>query len=369
MMADYLGNLAAVSLNRAAGIRPRLAARFERPLAPAGLTPPALAEPEPAAGKPAPAASIPDVSPPQPVVLPAEPTTPPIQAADLDRPTLQQPAARRNVVAPVPGESPAIGQARVQRPVAVKPEVRLAPGPDKSPPAAPPVKTKLEAPQDRERPAPSQASRPQQPRAEVAPALRPAALPPTAEPPAPSPPATPAAEPASQSQRQAASPPQPPIQPGPSRRQAARMVQPAGQQSVAPASQPLAEAAPAATQAGPRTLPEADEPVSAPGEVRPAWERDLARPDATWRETPATRKVVREAIRPLRQAQPEGPSAPATGSGPIIRVTIGRIEVRANAPQPQATRVATSDRPSRRQPPLPLADYLKRRNQGHGGHR
>jgi hypothetical protein len=55
---------------------------------------------------------------------------------------------------------------------------------------------------------------------------------------------------------------------------------------------------------------------------------------------------------PLHQAR--------ANQAPTIRVTIGRIEIRAAMPPAPPPRA----RPVRRQPALPLEQYLQRRNEG-----
>jgi hypothetical protein len=54
------------------------------------------------------------------------------------------------------------------------------------------------------------------------------------------------------------------------------------------------------------------------------------------------------------------PSQATAGQAPTIRVTIGRIEVRASVPPAAPAR----QQPPRRQPALPLDEYLRRRNGG-----
>jgi hypothetical protein len=66
--------------------------------------------------------------------------------------------------------------------------------------------------------------------------------------------------------------------------------------------------------------------------------------------TPIQPAVTREPIVAPQQRQ---------SAEPTIRVTIGRIEIRANTPQPQTQ---TMPQQPRFQPALTLDDYLKQRN-------
>jgi len=54
------------------------------------------------------------------------------------------------------------------------------------------------------------------------------------------------------------------------------------------------------------------------------------------------------------------PRRAEAGQGPTIRVTIGRIKVRATLPPAPPAH----PQPVRRQPALPLDQYLQRRNEG-----
>jgi len=75
--------------------------------------------------------------------------------------------------------------------------------------------------------------------------------------------------------------------------------------------------------------------------------------------TPTPRAVVRPTTR-RRRSEPAAPRQQVAREAPPVRVTIGRIEVRAvtpAAPAPQR-------RPPRRPPPLSLDDYLEQRQSG-----
>lgn len=382
MKGDYLGNLAAASLNRAPGVRPRLAARFERPQADAGLVMPRPAESEPAHLKLDRIAGTPDASTARPIDSSAEQAVPPGRPAELARPAVRPPESRQDDLSPTPDESPSTARRSLEPPVAGQPEARPATGIQKPQTTSLPVKLGLEAPQsaavappDREQAAPSRALRPQQERPVAQQGAYDGAAPPAADPPASVPIlatlAAPYSEPDSRTQFEAPWPSQPSME---------AELRPAslGQWQAGPESrtvEPLASrdrrespavAARSAPQIEAQVRPLADEPAQLTTDLvfRPTPGDDLAQPDAALSATPTMREIVRETIRPHWQARREGPSPPPAGSAPTIRVTIGRIEVRANvlpAPQPQA-------KPARRQPPLPLDAYLKRRNQGHGGH-
>jgi hypothetical protein len=73
--------------------------------------------------------------------------------------------------------------------------------------------------------------------------------------------------------------------------------------------------------------------------------------------------VIRPSVQPLPavrpvtpQARPESSLPPAEPPAPVLHVTIGRIEVRASAPQP-----AQKARPANEPPVEKLEDYLRAR--------
>lgn len=389
-MGDYLGHLAVVSLRREPAILPRLPARFERPLAVAALRA-GLGEASPAAsglpeseltdGGPVQAASMPDPSTERPIAPTAEEPRSPALPATHGRAAMPQPADWRDVGSPVLDESPATepGQATpvVRRQAGVLP----AGGSERPEHGRPPVEPVQEI-------VPGAGARPLDEHKAQPPALLPqetqatrrssdhpdAARPGTASP-APVPArATPSKEPASQIRSATPKQPQPLQTFEEVGLRPARLVQPvAGRRPTPAATKALAGGPVHVESASGAPQLEAPEPIrfdhlarapAHPG-ARLAQERDLAQLDAALRPEPIRREPVHEMIMPRQQTWPaETPAAPA-GPAPVIRVTIGRIEVRANAlpaPQPQA-------KPARRQPPLPLEAYLKGRNQGHGDHR
>lgn len=81
-------------------------------------------------------------------------------------------------------------------------------------------------------------------------------------------------------------------------------------------------------------------------------------------EARASASGVAPVVRPRAPAEreTEGSSGgdAAGGGGPVVRVTIGRVEVKAAAP---ARRSPPSGAARRREPPLSLEDYLKRRGE------
>jgi hypothetical protein len=76
---------------------------------------------------------------------------------------------------------------------------------------------------------------------------------------------------------------------------------------------------------------------------------------------PSQPSVTRQARRPVAMAAGEQPAAESSHQTPAIRVTIGRVEVRAvQPPEPPRPRARTAVR----MPTLSLDDYLQRRNGG-----
>lgn len=72
-------------------------------------------------------------------------------------------------------------------------------------------------------------------------------------------------------------------------------------------------------------------------------------------------KFPRAVEAPLKGGDPRRKATESATATPTIRVTIGRVEVRANLPPAPAPR----SKPARPGPMLSLADYLKRRDGGH----
>jgi hypothetical protein len=117
---------------------------------------------------------------------------------------------------------------------------------------------------------------------------------------------------------------------------------------------------PAQPRVRPPVNPSAEVPTSAPPRVpplRPAPPADSpARPHAT---SPAPAAPVAVALRPLVAPPEKPPLLPADVPAPVIEVTIGRIEVRAE-------RLAAPAAATRRPAPvvMSLDDYLRRRRGG-----
>lgn len=123
---------------------------------------------------------------------------------------------------------------------------------------------------------------------------------------------------------------------------------------VAPAG---AESAPAS---GVRRSPEGNPTVPAtakhPEDSRPP---AAAQSTAPPREAPAIRPAVAVTTEPAPRAVP---ADPPPDPAPVVRVTIGRVEVRANFTPPPGGRPSAGTRPPR----LSLEDYLKGRSGGGG---
>jgi hypothetical protein len=337
-MSNYLSNLAAVVVHPGGEVHPRLPGRFEpqhpaltglvdfEPSNDAELTSPSDAdryEPAPPA-KPAPASGD---------LAVAAAYTPEPGKWPHDRPA---PAVSPSP--PVAGSQPPASQSRPQRSAATRPEAepgtpavseRVAPAvqpPTESPtPVLMPETSEVSASSEELRP--SEEGRPASPpsaerhpvRSQL-PAVTPAALPeirPTSAP-APSAPVRPAV------------PDSGPFVP----RETSRIDTSAASHHQIEPTAPSAGTASAAPQ--PAHKPSA-EPILGRVDGRPAVEPHVVESlaDAT-----------------SHQARIEPP--------PTIRVTIGRIEIRATVPPASPART----QPVRRQPALPLAQYLQRRNEG-----
>ena len=95
---------------------------------------------------------------------------------------------------------------------------------------------------------------------------------------------------------------------------------------------------------------------------RPALAREYRREDLTGPQPRATVASsvppVAESLRPKARARAE---SEAIDQPPVIRVTIGRVEVRANVPP---AKPATRGTPPRKSAVLPLDEYLKQRSAG-----
>jgi hypothetical protein len=338
-MSNYLSNLAAIVVHPGGEVHPRLPGRFEpqhpalpglvdfEPSDDAELTSPSDAdryEPAPPA-KPAPSSGDLAVSAahaPEPGKRPHDRSAPAISPSP-----------------PVAGSQPPASQSRPQRSAAARPEAE--PGtPAVSERVAPAVQPPTEPPSpailmpdtstvsaSREELRPSEERRPASPpSAERQPAR--------SQPPAAAPAALPEIRPTS------APEPSAPVRPavlnsGPfAPRETSRIDTSAASHHQIEPTAPSAGTASAAPQAAQK--PSA-EPILGRVDGRPAVEPHVVEPLA------------------------DAPSHRArTELAPTIRVTIGRIEIRATLPPASPPRT----QPVRRQPALPLAQYLQRRNEG-----
>ncbi len=141
--------------------------------------------------------------------------------------------------------------------------------------------------------------------------------------------------------------------------------QPSSAQAVPPEARPAAPESDPFTQGStPRIAVSGEshaqiEPAATPAETRPAASQSAPSAPAA----PILGRVDgRPAVEP-RFIEPlaDVPSSQARREpAPTIRVTIGRIEIRAAMPQAPPVRA----QPVRRQPVLPLEQYLQRRNEG-----
>ena len=125
--------------------------------------------------------------------------------------------------------------------------------------------------------------------------------------------------------------------------------------AVASASEPARAPAPEAT---PATVRKRDDPPP-PGAASPLPDADRA-PEAIQepRRLPvAEATLARANLVEAPRVQPPTPAAPA--EAPPVRVHIGRLEVRANLPEPAAQRRPRREEP--RTPELSLSDYLRGR--------
>ena len=131
--------------------------------------------------------------------------------------------------------------------------------------------------------------------------------------------------------------------------------------AMEPAAPPFAKSAPLAQSSKSRLAVSGEaqpqiEPAAPPAKTEPA--RSPGGPE-TFGEPVPVRTDGRPPVEPLFME----PSVHQTkgDQGPTIRVTIGRVEVRAALPPATPQRA-----PVRRRPALPLEQYLKRRSEGKG---
>jgi hypothetical protein len=352
-MTTYLKNLAEMLVNPDSGVQPRLPGRFEPPhptgmglfafepvedreaastSETTGAEPSASAKPTPPAGEPA---------------EPARSAPPPGDRARVEPESAQDSSAPEILV------EPPARQWQLQRSEIPRPEVRPV-APTVSREVTPTIQPTLEAP------APETAA-PSAPPAQVE-AVAPVAQPDLSEVPPDSSQPSPTEE----------------HQPSPVRseaRQPAR-TQPPGTASVipvevrlAPATEPAAPTPPAPSASAPlaqRSTPRPAVPGEAPPQIEPAAPLaktepvpSLAAPEILGEPVPL-REDERPPVEPLL-VEPRVHQTKAD-QGPTVRVTIGRIEVRAALPTTPPQRA----QPVRRRPALPLDQYLKRRSEGKG---
>ena len=101
------------------------------------------------------------------------------------------------------------------------------------------------------------------------------------------------------------------------------------------------------------------------------WARSGAKNTSSSRPTASRERATSVEPRPLAERpalprlepRPALPVAPPPAAEPLIRVTIGRIEVRAVLPRPALSPPSAPARPPSA-PALGLDDYLKQRNGG-----
>lgn len=146
-------------------------------------------------------------------------------------------------------------------------------------------------------------------------------------------------------------------------------VAPAGQQTVnshpaAPERAPLRVVLPARTPAN-RQSTAAQEaallipPHASPGQAMTPLESIASTPSRTLLIAPAPDQELGSQLSDRAAALPSAPEAEAPAA-PTIKITIGRVDVRAVTPDKEAPRPA----PAARNPALTLEEYLKRRSGG-----